>query len=355
VDPLSLSAVKTFIKQYAPRKEQLVLSTININWVVRSFTDADFRSAILQSDLVTLDGKPLQWLAKLIGYPIKETVPGSTLIQELYDEPSDRPLTIFLFGGEGNAAKTAMENINRRSGGLKAVGAMNPGYGTAAEMSSPAIIDTINRASPDILLVALGAVKGAAWIQNNRHRLNAGVISHLGATVNFLAGTVQRAPRFMQSLGLEWLWRIYKEPNLFSRYLGDGLELSRYLLSRLPLWVRYRSRRRQYCSMDWDRAGQWQENKEQITITLGRCLRAAPSSPLREQLLRAMRTGKDIMIDLKATEYVDGTFLGFLLMLQTHIQNGGQRLEFTHVHARIRKTLSLFYAHETQTGVTIEP
>lgn len=228
VDNLGMSETKTLLRQIAKDGKQVVLSTINVNWVVTATRDPGFRAAILNSDLVVLDGKPLLWLSKLRGYPMREVVPGSTLIQELHQEKTAAPpLTIFLFGGENGVARKAMEHINSTPGGLKAVGALNPGFGTVAQLSSPEILDAINRTRPDILLVALGAKKGTQWITRNRHQLDARIISHLGATINFLAGTVLRAPRPLRLLGLEWLWRIYQEPKLFTRYAGDGLALLR--------------------------------------------------------------------------------------------------------------------------------
>ena len=350
VAPLTMAEAKRFIRQQAPLKQQLVLSTININWVVQSFSDQAFRAAILNSDLVTLDGKPLVWLARLIGCPVKNTVPGSTLMQELRDEKTDKPLTIYLFGGDGDASESAMQRINQDPVGLHAVGAMNPGYGSVEEMSTPAIIDAINHTNPDILLVALGARKGTAWIEKNRHKLKAGIISHLGATVNFLAGTVKRAPRFMQSFGLEWVWRIYQEPMLFSRYLGDGLKLGHQILIRIPLWLLYRSWDRRYRDAPGDCAGQWHENEKGVTITLGSCLRALPDSALSEQLLRALQVDKDISLDFQATEHVDGRFLGLLLVINSGVLKNGHRLRLIHVNTKIKKIFSLFCLQLSQSG-----
>lgn len=227
VDNLTMAQTKALLRERCTQEGNTVLATINVNWVAQSLREPTFREAIINSDLVVLDGKPLLWLARLFGCPMRETVPGSTLIQELLEEPSDQPMTIFLFGGEGDAAERAMQRINEcENGGLRAVGALNPGFGTVEEMSTDAIIDAINDTNPDILLVALGARKGTRWIDHNRDHLNAKIISHLGATINFLAGTVKRAPTFMQCSGLEWVWRIAQEPKLFKRYLIDGLLLA---------------------------------------------------------------------------------------------------------------------------------
>jgi len=231
VNNLTMAQTKSLLRKTARKGNSVVLSTLNVNWVVESFRNPHFKAAIMNSEIVVLDGKPLLWLSKLHGYPMQEVVPGSTLIQELHQEQTgEPPLTIFLFGGEKGVAHIAMQRINATPGGLRAVGALNPGFGSVEELSTPDIIEAINRARPDILLVALGAKKGVQWIARNRHQLDARIISHLGATINFLAGTVQRAPRLIRMIGMEWAWRICQEPKLFSRYTGDGLVLLRLLI-----------------------------------------------------------------------------------------------------------------------------
>ena len=110
VDNLTMEAAKALIRERANHKTSLVLSTINVNWVVQSPTDPSFRQAIINSDIVTIDGKPLLWYVKLLGYPMLETVPGSCLIQELiYEKGCTCPLTIFYFGGEDGIAEKAMQ------------------------------------------------------------------------------------------------------------------------------------------------------------------------------------------------------------------------------------------------------
>ena len=231
-DNLTTSETIQRFRSLKDRKTPLVWSTVNVNWVVQASKDEEFYKAILASDIVTLDGKTLLWLSKLLGYPMTEVVTGSGTIQDLHDtQVSEQDkLTIFFFGGNDDVGQVAMQKVNMNQGGLRAVGAINPGYGTVEEMSTDAIITAINKARPDILLVALGAKKGVAWIEHNRHRLNAKVISHLGATVNFLAGSVRRAPALFRNLGLEWVWRIVQEPKLFARYFGDGIGLLSLLL-----------------------------------------------------------------------------------------------------------------------------
>ena len=342
VDNLTMAQTKALLRERCTQEGNTVLATINVNWVTESFRDPTFREAIINSDLVVLDGKPLLWLSRLLGCPMRETVPGSTLIQQLLEEPSDQPLSIFLFGGEGEAAERAMQRINeRKNSGLRAVGALNPGFGTVEEMSSEAIIEAINATSPDILLVALGAKKGTRWIERNRDRLNAKIISHLGATVNFLAGTVKRAPEVLQRLGLEWVWRIVQEPKLFSRYAIDGRALAKVVLGRLPLWVCYRVGRLKYGHC-LDERVLLKEDENAIEVSLPPWPEANRNQPLRAVLNEAVRTNKELILDFQATKNMDESFFGLLVLLEKHLQLSGHRLTFINVPGRVEKMCRLF-------------
>lgn len=342
VDNLSMASTKALLRERVNLDGTTILSTINVNWVVQSFADAEFRSAILNSDLVVLDGKPLLWLAKLLGCPMQETVPGSSLIEELMSEETNKPLTIFLFGGEGNTAELAKERINQHHGGLRAIGALNPGFCSVEQMSTSSIIDSINSAKPDILLIALGAQKGTQWIERNRNQLNAKIVSHLGATINFLADTVKRAPPFMQNMGLEWVWRIIQEPKLFSRYMLDALVLLSVLLAHLPLWLQYCAWRRRFGRELGGSAVKHQESERAYTLSFDHFPQANQGSLLRHLFFQTALTDKELVLDFQSTEYADSSLLGLLLLLQKHQQRKGKRLAFINVPKRLKQIFHLF-------------
>ena len=348
VDNLTMVSTKAILRERVNQGGTTVLSTINVNWVVQSFSDPEFRSAILNSDLVTLDGKPLLWLAKLLGCPMRETVPGSSLIEELMAEETDKPLTIFLLGGEDNTAKRAMERINQRRGGLRAVGALNPGFGTVEQMSTSATINKINSTKPDILLVALGAKKGTLWIERNRNQLNAKIISHLGATINFLAGTVKRAPRLMQACGLEWAWRIIQEPKLFSRYAGDGLVMLLFFLPRLPLWWRYRYLYRQFRQEQPNTDVRVRESTEDILLSFGRNMQSTATVSFCEILNNCFFSEKKLVLNFQETEFIDGEFLGCLLFWVSQVKKSGRKVEIINCD-RLAPIFKLFGLHQFST------
>jgi N-acetylglucosaminyldiphosphoundecaprenol N-acetyl-beta-D-mannosaminyltransferase len=347
VDNLTMASTRALLNERAKEERGIVLSTLNVNWMVLSFANPEFRNAILNSDIVTLDGKPLLWLSKLFGYPMKELVSGSTLMQELHrDKSAEKPLSIFLFGGEEGTARQAMENINRDPGGLRAVGALNPGFGTVEEMSSNDIIGAINKTEPDILLIALGAQKGMRWIEFNRHRLHAGIISHLGATINFLAGTVQRAPVLFRKCGMEWFCRVIQEPKLFSRYLFDGLVMLHMLTVRLPSLWQYLSQQKHFSRKLTDTNVEKQENDREITLSFGRNVRLSKDSPIRSLLSTCAQARKDISLDFQKTEFADGAFIALLLILMKHKEINGNKIRLINVHGNLSKMLRFLTAGE---------
>eukprot|EP00825_Cyclidium_porcatum_P046005 TRINITY_DN7135_c0_g1_i21.p5 TRINITY_DN7135_c0_g1~~TRINITY_DN7135_c0_g1_i21.p5 ORF type:complete len:313 (-),score=37.83 TRINITY_DN7135_c0_g1_i21:177-1115(-) len=219
----AVACIRNAIAMRAP----LLLTTPNVNFVVACGNDAAFRNAVIDSDLVVADGMPLVWIARLLGLPLRERVAGSEVFQRLrLSAPGPLgPVKVFFFGGPPGVAEVAAGVLNAEARGMVCVGWHSPGYGSVESMSTPEIIDRINASDADFLVVALGAAKGQAWIQQNRARLAVPVQSHLGAVVNFVAGTVSRAPRWIQRAGLEWLWRIKEEPGLWKRYWADGKAL----------------------------------------------------------------------------------------------------------------------------------
>ncbi len=342
VDNLTLEGTKQLLHKKAKLPYNTVLSTINVNWVVQSFKDPAFRAAIINSDIVTLDGKPLLWLARLLGYPMTETVAGSTLIQELHqDKTADTKLSIFLFGGESDAAEQALKQINKDQGGLHAVGALNPGFGTVEEMSTDTIIAAINKTKPDILLVALGAKKGTQWIERNRDRLEVKIISHLGATINFLAGTVRRAPQLTQKIGLEWAWRILQEPQLFVRYASDGLILLRTLIARFSFWRYYLSQEKQTRIRPADTATTSSEDIQEFRVSFGRNLRRTNDSKLEEILMTLATTKKNVVFSYKQTEFIDGAVAGLLLILEKYQNHTGRTINHEDINNNLHQIHTL--------------
>src|SRR5215510_2360095 len=239
VDAIDMTEVVRRIETAAATRSPFLISTPNVNFLIGSRYDEHFRESLLRSDLCPADGMPLVWIAKLTGVPIRKRVAGSDIFEVMkaaYDPA--RRLKLYLFGGGEGAATAAAKALDAKACGWSCVGRMNPGFGSVDTMSTSEIIDEINASDADFLAVALGAAKGQAWLLQNHDRLRIPVRAHLGATVNFLGGKVRRAPAWLRVSGLEWLWRIKEEPQLWKRYVKDGAELFGLMVAHvLPLAI----------------------------------------------------------------------------------------------------------------------
>lgn len=244
-DAVDMAGAVARVREAAARRAPCFLSTPNLNFLIGCLGDAAFRASVIHSDLNIADGMPLVWMARLLNTPVRERVAGSGLFEALRGEKSVAgPLKLYFFGGPDGVAEQACRVLNAELSGLRCVGFDCPGFGSVEDMSGDATIARINASGADFLVVALGARKGQAWIEHNRRRITVPVISHLGAVVNFVAGTVSRAPGWLQRIGLEWLWRIKEEPPLWKRYWLDGMALAGLLATRIVPYAIWRRLRR---------------------------------------------------------------------------------------------------------------
>lgn len=309
-------------------KSPCFISTPNLNFLIESQKDVAFRNSVINSDLSVADGKPLVWISKLLRIPISERVAGSDLIEALIENKRGyEPLNVFFFGGEKGVSEVACKTLNGNVSGLRCVGNHNPGFGSIEEMSSEIIIEQINQSNADFIIVSLGAKKGQAWIEKNRIKINAPAISHLGAVVNFIAGTVNRSPKLMQKLGLEWLWRIKEEPSLWRRYFFDGISFIKLIVSRvIPLFILisfFEKRRKKYESIlkisDYD---------NEIKIELsgywgGRNI--AEINKCFENILYSY-SSKVVKVSLDENAYLDAATLAKFLLLKNKLWDNNREL-----------------------------
>lgn len=225
LDPISLATAMRRIDTALTGRRRLVIATLNVNFLSIASRDPGFRECLLNAELSVVDGMPLVWLGRLLGIPGLTRVAGSTLVERLRERTSGRQVRTFFFGGDEGVADEANKNLAISPGDLRGAGSLNPGRGSVEDLSAPATLEAINASDADFLAVALGARKGHQWIERNRAALTAPVISHVGAAIGFLAGTLRRAPRLLQRTGFEWLWRLFQEPALARRYGSDALFL----------------------------------------------------------------------------------------------------------------------------------
>ena len=324
IDIADVTQAVAAIDDAARTRQQLSFVTPNINWLVRAMRDDAVRRETLDTDLSLVDGVPLLAMAKLLGVPVPSRVAGSDLFDALRRRPgfAGRKLKVFFFGGRDGAAESAAAAVNKEDRGVEATGWRNPGFGDVESMSDAATIDAINAANPDFVVVALGAAKGHAWVHRNRARLNAPVTAHLGAVVDFVAGGIARAPKWMQRAGLEWLWRIKEEPALWRRYAGDAAALAKIALKNIAPQLG----RAQISTSS--KAEVSVENAPALTLVkVSGDIGQANLRPVREAFRWAAQRGVTTRLDFSALGDFDRSFLGQILMLEKHLVRAGAQLQ----------------------------
>jgi N-acetylglucosaminyldiphosphoundecaprenol N-acetyl-beta-D-mannosaminyltransferase len=343
VDAVDVGSVIRAIKSAVVTRQSFLISTPNLNFLVTSQTDADFRESLLLSDLCPVDGIPIVWIARLLGIPIKQRVAGSDIFESLRANPgASKPSNVFLFGGPPGVAEAAAKALNSEARGVHCVGHLYPGYGSIDEMSTQGVIDSINASRADFFVASLGAKKGQEWLMKNRHRLRIPVRSHLGAAINFQAGIFKRAPLWVRKFGFEWLWRIKEEPYLWRRYRDDGRVLmSLMLMSVFPLAL----------STHWHRlislgkrdtlAIYTNERNDFFQISLEGAATTDGVADATIYFIDALEARKSVVIDISNVSIIDMRFLGLLLMLRKQLVQRGLKLEFTGVTSRTRKIFRL--------------
>ena len=214
-----------------------VLITPNLDHLVKLQRDREFYEVYRQAEWVVCDSKILYLLSKLLKHPLPEAIPGSSFFTSYYlyhkDDPNCR---IFLLGAKEGVAKKAMERINEKVGRKIVVGAHSPSFGFEKNMEEcHKLVEMVNRSGANVLLVGVGAPKQEKWIMKYRSQMpSVDLFMALGATIDFEAGTLSRAPQLWQKLGMEWLYRCLKEPRrLFKRYFIDDMQFFYYFAQQL--------------------------------------------------------------------------------------------------------------------------
>lgn len=219
-------AIQAIEDMIASEKKSYIVA-INVDVVMKIENDAYLKEITYEADMVLVDGKPLQWIAKWHKKPIKAKISGSDLVPLLCKIAVEKGYSIFIIGGKEGIAEKAQENLERDFPGIKIVGTYAPPFGfEKKEIELKKINEMITVAHPDILIACFGCPKQEKWIYENYQKYDAKVSVCAGATVDFLAGNVKRAPKWMSDHGLEWFYRFLQEPKrMFKRYFVDDIKI----------------------------------------------------------------------------------------------------------------------------------
>ena len=239
-DPVTMPQTLDRIDAMVASREPHYIATANVDFLVQARSDEGLRTILNRADLVVCDGTPLVWLSRLMGRALPERVAGSDLVPALLATAERRGWRVFFLGGQQKVLEQAIGKVGIKHPKLRIVGAFSPPFAPLDQMDHEGICTSIRATKPDILLVSFGCPKQEKWIARNYQAAGVPVCIGMGATIDFLAGSMKRAPRWMQISGLEWVFRLAQEPKrLLKRYAVDlvvfGLGAIRELTRRLPL------------------------------------------------------------------------------------------------------------------------
>ncbi len=238
IDALRMPEAVSRIQDWADTEQEKCryVVTPNVDHTVLLRENKGLRDAYKDADLVLPDGHPLVWASRLLRQPLPERVPGSDLVPALFDAGGrSRELRVFLLGAAPGVAVRAVERMKLKWPHVQCVGVYSPPMGFEKnESETTLILGRIALTRPDILVVGLGAPKQEIWVHQNRDRIRARVALCVGATIDFLAGEKSRAPRWMQSAGIEWMHRMMSEPRrLVRRYARDAWVFPQIVLQQI--------------------------------------------------------------------------------------------------------------------------
>lgn len=218
IDKLTMSEAIEKIDDLIQREKGAYVVTPNVDHIVQLETDNELKEVYKNANLILADGKPLIWISKLYRNSIKEKISGSDIFPLICDLANKKNYSMYFLGGKEGVAYKAIINLKKKFTNLKVVGYYSPSYNfenDSEEMKK--IKNLIKIANPDILIVALGCPKQEKFMYYNCKELNVPISLGLGATIDFEAGTMKRAPKWMSNNGLEWLFRIFQEPKRMAK------------------------------------------------------------------------------------------------------------------------------------------
>ena len=231
VSNITMNEALDNIEKMIKSKKKSYVVAVNVDVIMKIEQDEELKKITDEADMVLTDGNPLIWISKLKKTPIKEKISGSDLVPKLCELSDRKGYTIFILGGKDGIAKQAKEKLESQYKNIKIVGVYSPKFGFEKDKKELTKINSmINKKKPDLLFVCLGCPKQEKWIYNHISEYDAKVSICAGATVDFLAGNMKRAPKWMSNCGLEWFYRFLQEPKrLFKRYFIDDIKILKLL------------------------------------------------------------------------------------------------------------------------------
>ncbi len=336
-DDVSFADAVEWVRQRVLARRPAYIATANMDFIMQAWQDPELQRILFEADLVVADGIPIVWLSRFLGPGLKGRVTGSDLVPLLAELAAREGFSLFGLGGAPGVAEQATGKLVERYPGLRIAGCYSPPKADILTMNNAEILARLDAAAPDMPLVAFGATKQDEWVNLHIRQWRVPVAMGVGGSLDFLAGAQTRAPRFVQRLALEWLWRMLSDPRrLVGRYVANLAFLLRVVFRLLFLrFVPVASGRR---SGDVGPALALPDSLH------ARCMLFPPAASAQQvEAFRAAcaveaRNGT-LVIDLGLRPWLNSRDLGVLIDLSRISRAAGRRLHVLASHPRAARLL----------------
>jgi N-acetylglucosaminyldiphosphoundecaprenol N-acetyl-beta-D-mannosaminyltransferase len=242
IDASAWSVALQRIADWTARRESRYVCICNVHSVVTASRDSAFGWVLNQADMATPDGAPVAWMLRKLGFAGQARINGPDLMWRYCARAAETGQPMFLYGGSAGTLELLQLRLLEQFPGLQFAGAYSPPFRPLTTAEDAAVVERINASGASVVWVSLGCPKQELWMAAHRGRIHA-VMVGVGAAFEYHAGTLPRAPLWMQNAGLEWLHRVVSEPRrLWRRYLVTNT-LFVWGAFRQLLWGRDRVRR----------------------------------------------------------------------------------------------------------------
>ncbi len=219
IDSLTWEDALQRIGLWASKFESRYVCICNVHAVVTAGQDAQFGHIVREADMATPDGAPVAWMLRRLGFSGQQRINGPDLMWRYCERAAERGESVFLYGGSSETLSILQIRLVEAFPSLQIAGAWSPPFRALTEEEDEVDVARINASGAGTVWVSLGCPKQEKWMAAHRGRINA-VMVGVGAAFDYHAGTIRRAPLWMQQNGLEWLYRLLSEPRrLWKRYL----------------------------------------------------------------------------------------------------------------------------------------
>jgi len=196
--------------------------TANADFIAQAYENETLKDILFHADRVVCDGMPLVWLSRIFKPRLPERVTGADMVFRLFEEADKRSWKVFFLGSDEDTLSKTKSILGDQYPKMKIVGTISPPFGTIESWPNTEILKDIKNTQPDLLLVAVGCPKQEYWISKYKDESRIPLSIGIGASLDFICGKQIRAPKIVQRIGMEWMWRLLTNPTrLFKRYSKD--------------------------------------------------------------------------------------------------------------------------------------